>query len=384
MPLVDYFHGDGRVAHDYIDFPRNVSADHDDPAGYLATEPVRAAVNVALNLGLPLLVTGEPGTGKSVLGKAIARELKYQLIEFVAKSTTTATDLLYRFDAVRQFRDAQIEALNRELTPAHRVAPTGKHPVQNLAPYIRFEALGRAIALTYAADHPLLKTVWDEEANSIPGKEPAERRSRSVVLIDEVDKAPRDVPNDLLVEIDRGTFRIAETGIQLSVQNDLYPIVILTSNSEKSLPDAFLRRCVFHHIEFPKPLELTRIIASRLPELVTPDAGAPSSNPQLVNVRHLTPLASEGMAFLTWLRPGEEGRYDPLRKPPSIAEFLAWLRLLLRSGFSPSTPLVEALGNPAFKRQVEMSLGVLLKDRLDLARVVSGDLALDQWRKTLP
>jgi MoxR-like ATPase len=387
MPLVDFFHGDGRVADEISDFPRSVFSEHDDPAGYFAPDAVRAAVNVALNVGMPLLITGEPGTGKSVLAKAIARELKFQLIEFVAKSTTTATDLLYRFDAVRQFRDAQISALSSPADRLRRDEGERKEGADTRAPrlgsYIRFEALGRAIALTYPPEDLVIDSVWDDEANRIPGKDLPIRQTRSIVLIDEIDKAPRDVPNDLLSEIDRCTFRVAETGTELSVQNDLRPVVILTSNSEKSLPDAFLRRCVFHHIEFPAGMELARIIARRVPEFLTQDGQGSLQTARPTNLRDLAPLARDGIALLGWLRPTDESPYDPLRKPPSIAEFLAWLRLLLRSGFDPNKSLGTMLDDEKLRPQLESSLGILLKDRADFSRVIDGDISLGKLRPSL-
>jgi hypothetical protein len=176
MNLHEYFRGDGHPRSHPLELPPSVAHDLDDAAGYSPTAPVKAAVNVALNLGLPLLVTGDPGTGKSVLGKAVAYELGLQFIEFVAKSNTSANDLLYRFDAVGHFRDAQIRALetgSKRLTMqdggisenSELEGPGfSKGPKPLLAPYIRFEALGRAIAITYKANDTIIDAVWDTEA----------------------------------------------------------------------------------------------------------------------------------------------------------------------------------------------------------------------------
>lgn len=385
MQLKQFYRGDGSSSRASIVFPETVTTKHDDPAGYRATAAVKASVNVALNLGLPLLVTGEPGTGKSMLGKSVAFELGLQLIEFVAKSSTTATDLLYRFDAVRHFRDSQIRALKeraKELIPEDSSVPRLVREIEpplSLAPYIRFEGLGRAIALTYPAEHPVVRTVWDDEANQIPGADAPVRMSRAVVLIDELDKAPRDVPNDLLVEIARGAFRVTETGTPLKVQEDLNPIVIITSNSEKSLPDAFLRRCVFHHIEFPAENELAKIIASRLPTLHD------GSDAASATLKTLRPLARDGVSLLQWLRPDADARHAALRKPPSVAELLAWLQLLLHAGVGVNFALKSALRSDAgLMHRIEETLGVLVKDRADRQRVVGGsaEMALAQWARS--
>jgi MoxR-like ATPase len=219
-----------------------------------------AAVQVAILLRQPLLLTGDPGTGKTQLAAWVAHKLSRPLICFVAKSSTSATDLLYQFDAVREFRESQ------------RIG--GVVGGEDRRQYLAFQGLGRAIALTYAMDTPEMAAVWDEEANRLPGESTSRDRKAtpSVVLVDEIDKAPRDVPNDLLTEFETGEFFIPEFRVRLRVQDGLQPIVIATSNSEKALPDAFLRRCVFYHVEMPSGDRLHQILNGQLPELKLDEA----------------------------------------------------------------------------------------------------------------
>jgi hypothetical protein len=185
----------------------------DDPAGYLADEGLRDAVNVAIALGQPLLVTGEPGTGKTQFARSVAYELGLMSpFVFNTKSTSTARDLFYRYDSLRHFHDAQFG--------------NGQKDVEE---YIEYESLGLAIlrAMPPAAADRFLPA-----ALRVSGP------TRSVVLIDEVDKAPRDVPNDVLDEIEQMRFTVRETGRTFTAERSYAPIVILTSNSERTLPDA--------------------------------------------------------------------------------------------------------------------------------------------------
>lgn len=252
-----------------------------DPAGYLADEGLRDAVNVALMLGQPLLVTGEPGTGKTQLAASIAFELGLPPpLVFHTKTTSTARDLFYRYDALAHFHDAQF-----------------RKEESRIENYITYEALGLAILLSMNPQdaNPLLP---EHLRNMGP--------VRAVVLIDEVDKAPRDLPNDVLNEIDNMSFTVKETGRTFSADQVYRPIVILTSNSEKNLPDAFLRRCVFYHIAFPGKDRLKEIVRRRL-------RFDGSFTPQMLEhaLQHF-----------------EKIRDLTLKKRPATAELLAWLKIL--------------------------------------------------------
>src|SRR5262249_41495666 len=190
----------------------------DAPELYIADKGLSDAVNVALILGQPLLVTGEPGTGKTQLAASIACELELPPpLLFVAKTTSTAKDLFYRYDALTHFHDSHFRQ--------------GQLAMES---YIAYEALGLAILLSLpvADGDPLLPP-------HLRGKGP----TRSVVLIDEIDKAPRDLPNDVLNEIETLSFTVRETGRSVTASSGYRPVVVITSNSEKNLPDAFLRRC---------------------------------------------------------------------------------------------------------------------------------------------
>ena len=256
--------------------------DFDHPKNYIAGEGLRNAVNVALTLGQPLLVTGEPGTGKTQLAASIAFELgMHAPLEFFTKTTSIATDLFYLYDALRRFQDAQ--------TP-------GKKQL-HIDDYITYQALGQAILLTKQPG---------EVNRYLPEKLRGVGPSRSVVLIDEIDKAPRDFPNDLLNEIEKMRFKVKETGVTFEAEERFRPILILTSNSEKNLPDAFLRRCVFYHIPFPSVEELTEIVKRKF-------KNAPDFTPGFID-------AAVKRFF--------DIRELALKKKPATAEFLPWLRVL--------------------------------------------------------
>ncbi len=285
-----------------------------DPAGYLADVGLRDTVNVALTLGQPLLVTGEPGTGKTELARSIAHELALSApLVFNTKSTSMARDLFYRYDSLRHFHDAQFQ----------------EHASTSEA-YITYEALGVAIlsAMPSAQADPFLP-------ERLRGRGPV----RSVVLIDEVDKAPRDLPNDVLNEIEQMSFGVAETRNTFTADPAFKPVVLFTSNSEKSLPDAFLRRCVFYHIPFPDRITLREIVARRLP----PDA---RFSPALIDhaITHFERIRELG-----------------LRKKPSTAELLAWVRVLAKLNLD-----VGDL-KPGETEAVAMTYSILAKGREDMA-----------------
>jgi MoxR-like ATPase len=258
------------------------------PEHYLPDEGLIHAVNIALLLGQPLLLTGDPGCGKTQLAYRLAWELGYgPPLKFETKSSSRAQDLFYIYDALARFRDAQFAT-----------------SAGSTRDYLSYSALGEAILLSRDAH---------EVAHYLPpgfvhrGKQP------SVVLIDEVDKAPRDFPNDLLNELEHQYFRIPELGnVQIDADPDMRPVVVITSNSEKDLPDAFLRRCVYYNIPFPDRHRLAEIIASRL--------GA-----QVAGSDKFLELALD---LFYELRAPAAG----LRKRPATAELLSWLTTLREIG----------------------------------------------------
>ncbi len=251
---------------------------------YLTDPALEAAVNCALALERPLLVKGEPGTGKTLLATAIADALGLELIHWSVKSTTRAQDGLYVYDTVQRLYDARF----------------GDGDVKDIRRYIKFGPLGRAFGAS----------------------------ERKVLLIDEIDKADVEFPNDLLDELDRMRFRVLETDDEVHAQHR--PIVILTSNNEKELPDAFLRRCVFHFIDFPDEELMKRIVRVHHPNV----------DDQLVD---------QAIRAFYRLR-----GTDRLRKRPSTSELIDWLLVLARAEVQP-----ERLA-----REVPF-LGVLLKKEQD-------------------
>lgn len=235
-------------------------------SAYIATQDLKIAVNAATMLRRPLLVKGEPGTGKTVLAEEIAKAFDAPLITWNVKSTTKAQQGLYEYDAVSRLRDGQL----------------GDERVKNIANYIKRGKL------------------W--EAFTAP--------ERSVLLIDEIDKADIEFPNDLLQELDRMEFFVYETGE--TVKATTRPIVLITSNNEKELPDAFLRRCFFHFIKFPDAETMRQIVDVHFPELKKR-------------------LVGDALRIFYELRdvPG-------LKKKPSTSELLDWLKLLLHEDIDPA------------------------------------------------
>jgi MoxR-like ATPase len=259
-------------------------------SGYIATQDLAMAVNAAVTLQRPLLVKGEPGTGKTELARQVAASLGLDLIEWHVKSTTKAQQGLYEYDAVSRLRDSQL----------------GDVRVHDVANYIRKGKMWQAFASP----------------------------ERVVLLIDEIDKADIEFPNDLLQELDRMEFHVYETGQTICARHR--PVVIITSNNEKELPDAFLRRCFFHYIKFPDIDTLAAIVKVHFPDI----------KQQLLHVA-LTEF------YTVRETPG-------LKKKPSTSEVLDWLKLILAQDLAP-----EDLSRDA--RDVLPKLhGALLKNEQDI------------------
>lgn len=234
---------------------------------YIATEDLRIAVNAALTLERPLLVKGEPGTGKTVLAEEVAKALDLELLTWHIKSTTKAHQGLYEYDAITRLRDSQL----------------GDERVKDIKNYINRGKLWEAFAY----------------------------QGRVVLLIDEIDKADIEFPNDLLQELDRMEFFVYETGE--TIKAETRPLVIITSNNEKELPDAFLRRCFFHYIAFPDHETMTEIVKVHFPDLKSR-------------------LVKEALSVFYEVRdvPG-------LKKKPSTSELLDWLKLLMNEDIDEIT-----------------------------------------------
>jgi MoxR-like ATPase len=268
---------------------------------YLPDAGLVDAINVALMLRQPLIVTGDPGTGKTVLAWSIAWELGLSLpLVFETKSTSQSKDLFYFYDTLGRFTAKELRA-----------------DAGDPKDCITYNALGAAIILSN--DPEIIADVLPKGLNH-PGKQ------RSVVLIDEVEKAPRDFPNDILSEIERMYFRIPELGNRrIEADESWAPVVVMTNNAEKSLPDAFLRRCIYYHIEFPLGDRLEKIVMARLPEFARG------------NIRSV--LVSEVIDFALSVRKEEAG----LDKRPGTAELLNWLSAILKLGGAVDRPLTEQI-----------------------------------------
>jgi len=267
------------------------------PEYYTADLGLRDACNVALLLGQPLLLTGEPGTGKTQFAYGLAWELGFPPpLKFEIKSTSAAQDVFYTYDALKRFQDVQSGAASTS-------------PLN----YITYQALG--LAILYTQDPNAIQPFLPPDFQH-PG------RTRSVVLIDEIDKAPRDFPNDLLNELEHLYFRIPELGNRkIDADPSLQPILIITSNSEKDLPDAFLRRCVYYNIPFPDSQKLAEIIANRLG----------------INTGDSSPFLQSALDLFYKLRDVQTG----LRKKPATAELLGWLLMLQSLGQKPTEPFTR-------------------------------------------
>jgi len=258
---------------------------------YIASDELQLAVNAAMTLEKPLLVKGEPGTGKTMLAEQLAQSMDAELFQWHIKSTTKAVQGLYEYDAVSRLRDSQL----------------GDDKVHDIANYIKKGALWRAFTSS----------------------------KRSILLIDELDKADIEFPNDLLLELDKMSFYVPETQEWVSAQQR--PIVIITSNNEKELPDAFLRRCFFHYIKFPTADELKRIV----------DVHFPNLKPRLLEIALERFFAVRDV-------PG-------IKKKPSTSELIDWLKLLV----AEDIPL-EVLQNKDNANAIPPLYGALLKNEQDM------------------
>ncbi len=267
-----------------------MSARFEGTQNYVATDDLKVAVNAAVTLERPLLVKGEPGTGKTELAREVARALGMEIIEWHIKSTTRAQQGLYEYDAVSRLRDSQL----------------GEEKVHDVANYIKRGKLWEAF----------------------------EAERRVVLLIDEIDKADIEFPNDLLQELDRMEFYVYETGQTVRARHR--PVVIITSNNEKELPDAFLRRCFFHYIRFPDAETMAQIVEMHHPGIKQA-------------------LLSEALTRFYEIR-----ETKGLKKKPSTSEVLDWLKLLLAEDMAPEDLRRDASG------ALPKLHGALLKNEQDV------------------
>lgn len=328
------------------------------PAGYLADPGLVDAVNTALILGKPLLLTGRPGSGKSELAERIAWEFALSpVLRFEAQSLSEAQELFYRFDLVGQMADAQLAAALRQ-------------PPQPPEAFLTFGPLGKAILHANPAPYGDLLDKEHRADAALPKPagapapvDPPPPARRSVVLIDEIDKAARDVPNDLLNGIERLEFRIRELRNRPVAAPDeptLRPIVLITSNSERDLPEPFLRRCVFHHIAEPDQDKLREILRARVAGLDDrdDDDGAGVSDDDRPASRPLPPFYEALLSFFVAFRddPGARTAYTP-----GTSELLDWTRVLRQLGADAQRDLAD---NAAW---LARSLGAVVKHGDDLA-----------------
>ena len=260
---------------------------------YIASRALQNDVNVAIALGRPLLIKGEPGTGKTLLASSISEGLGTDLLVWTIKSTTKAQNGLYIYDTVQRLNDARF----------------GDHDISDIKHYIKHGKLGQAFTSP----------------------------KRVVLLIDEIDKADIEFPNDLLTELDEMKFYIPETAETISARHR--PTIIITSNSEKALPDAFLRRCVFHYIQFPDAVFMNDIVKVHFPNLEEK-------------------IMKEAVEAFFSMR-----ELENLRKKPSTSELIDWIKVLVASGTRP-----KDIG-----RQLPF-LGALLKNEQDYHQVGNGNI----------
>ena len=258
---------------------------------YISTEELSASVNASITLKRPLLIKGEPGTGKTMLAQQVANSLGLHLIEWHVKSTTKAQQGLYEYDAVSRLRDSQL----------------GNEKVHDIKNYIKKGKIWEA----FEKDKPV------------------------VLLIDEIDKADIEFPNDLLLELDKMEFFVYETGEQIKAKNK--PIIFITSNNEKELPDAFLRRCFFHYISFPERDVLEKIIQVHFPDIKKK-------------------LVQDALEIFFEIR-----EINGLKKKPSTSELIDWLKLLMSDDIPD-----EILKSSDSKSAIPPLYGALIKNEQDV------------------
>lgn len=263
---------------------------HTENIEYVLAPELVEAIEVAKITQRPLLIKGEPGTGKTLLARHVAKQMNAPLFQWHIKSTTQAKDGLYFYDAVTRLNDS-------------RFGESAQRNVQDISSYIRLEPMGKAFA----------------------------HSGQSVLLIDEIDKADIEFPNDLLLELDRMEFVIQETGEM--VKAETRPFVIITSNNEKELPDAFLRRCIFHYIEFPNYNLMQEIVKVHFPQIEKE-------------------MMSKTLDLFYELRERED-----LKKLPTTSELIDWINILIHHGAAP------------YKNGKLNFMGALIKSEQDLTRL---------------
>lgn len=290
---------------------------------YFVPKKLAEAVQIAIWLGRPILITGEPGVGKSQFAYALAKHFEQAgIIEFHTKSTSTSKDLLYFYDAISHFQATEIY---RGLSDTKMYSPKLEERMEAIETnFVSWQGLGEAI---------------------LKGKE---LKKRQVVLIDEIDKAPKDFPNDLLNELDKMAFTVTESKRKHEGESMYRPIVIITSNSEKSLPDAFLRRCVYVNIEIPTEEELLTILSKKL--------SLPKDSDNELLIKHFMSIRDYGLS-----------------KKPATAELLSWVSILRKMDFKVDT-LTTLKNNPEKidPKMIEIlkySYSILAKTKNDIEKM---------------